>query len=196
MGVRRALLRSGSKGACNDVLKEVFNTIGRTVTIATVIREAEPGEAKSLSALALRSKAHWGYSDEFIDSCKAELTYHSCHIESNSFEFVVAERQKIIAGFYALTLVEETAFELDALFVEPDHIGEGIGRLLIEHALKTVAIRGGEGLIIQGDPNAEGFYLAAGAELIGSRASESIPGRMLPLFKISVQQPRTHNVRE
>jgi len=30
-----------------------------------------------LSNLAFRSKAHWGYSDEFMAACRDELTYSS-----------------------------------------------------------------------------------------------------------------------
>jgi len=41
-------------------------------------------------------------------------------------------------------------------------------------------------MIIQGDPNAEGFYRAMGAERIGEQESHSIPGRMLPLFSLSL----------
>lgn len=42
-------------------------------------------------------------------------------------------------------------------------------------------------LIIQGDPNAERFYLAAGAVLTGTRESGSIPGRYLPTFAINLR---------
>ena len=45
---------------------------------------------------------------------------------------------------------------------------------------------GGSTLTIQGDPNAEKFYLAAGARHSGTRESASIPGRFLPTFSISL----------
>jgi len=99
---------------------------------------------------------------------------------------VVAERNGEIAGFYALEKISANAFELEALFVEPEYIGSGVGRRLIQHALSIVAARSGTVLSIQGDPNAERFYLAAGAKLVGSRESESVPGRFLPLFEITI----------
>lgn len=80
-----------------------------------------------------------------------------------------------------------TEIELDSLFVEPEHIGKGFGRLLIEHAKSTAAKMGATRLIIQGDPNAERFYLAAGAFVTGTRESGSIPGRYLPTFAIDLQ---------
>lgn len=161
------------------------------MTTATVIRLAAPDEAEYLSMLAVRSKAHWGYSDEFINACRPELTYDAHQMESNRFEFMVAERLEVVVGFYASKCIDESTFELEALFVDPEFIGEGVGRLLIEHAVDNAAIRGGESLIIQGDPNAERFYLAAGAKRIGSKASGSIPGRMLPLFQISLRHSET-----
>ena len=44
--------------------------------------------------------------------------------------------------------------------------------------------------MIQGDPNAEGFYLRCGAVRIGERESASIPRRMLPLFEIRLGDHR------
>ena len=40
----------------------------------TTIRRALPSEAASQSALARRSKAVWGYSPEFMEACRDELT--------------------------------------------------------------------------------------------------------------------------
>jgi hypothetical protein len=62
----------------------------------------------------------------------------------------------------------------------------GVGRRLIRDAIDVVAAMSGESLLIQGDPNAEAFYLAAGAKRIGDRESGSIAGRLLPLFEIEV----------
>jgi hypothetical protein len=42
-------------------------------------------------------------------------------------------------------------------------------------------------LIIQGDPNAERFYIAAGGVRTGTRESASIPGRFLPTFAIDLR---------
>jgi GNAT superfamily N-acetyltransferase len=91
-----------------------------------------------------------------------------------------------ILGFHSVEALSESDWELDALFVEPEHIGTGIGRLLVQHALKIVSERGATRLIIQGDPNATEFYQALGARQIGTRESGSIPGRFLPLFEIEV----------
>ena len=151
------------------------------------IRPAVPDEAACLSDLAMRSKAHWGYSPEFMESCRSELTVDRKHILSDQFDYVVAVEKETVVGFYAIEAVSSTDFELEALFVEPVRIRCGIGRLLVQHAVRNVAGKGGETLLIQGDPNATKFYSAAGARHIGSRESESIPGRFLPLFQIRIE---------
>jgi N-acetylglutamate synthase-like GNAT family acetyltransferase len=158
-----------------------------TTSGSITIRDARPEEAAFLSALALRSKAHWGYSQEFIRSCEKELTFQSKQIADDKHYFSVGELDSVIAGFYALESISTQQFELEALFVEPNHIGKGIGRGMLQHALNVVAARSGESVLIQGEPNAEKFYLAAGAKQIGTRESGSIPGRTLPLFEILIQ---------
>jgi len=153
-----------------------------------IIREAYPHEAELLSALALRSKAHWGYSPGFLDSCRDELTVDRSRIGSVDYRCFVVVKNNSILGFYALESIAEDVHELDALFVEPTQIGTGIGRLLIQHALQILANCGAVRLIIQGDPNATEFYKAAGARQIGTRESDSIPGRYLPLFELEIDR--------
>ena len=161
---------------------------------SNTIRVARPDEAGILSSLALRSKAHWGYSREFIESCRDELTYESDQIADDDYFFAIAESDSMVAGFYALASISARQFELEALFVEPKYIGKGIGRTLLQNALKVVAERSGESILIQGDPNAEKFYLAAGAQQIGTRESGSIAGRSLPLFEILIRPTGTSHL--
>ena len=150
------------------------------------IRHAVPDEARFLSSLALRSKAHWGYSQEFLDSCRPELTVEPSHIDSASFDHRVAVQGGLIVGFYALESVSTTTYELWALFVEPNHIGCGIGRQLIQHAIHISRKKNADTLLIQGDPHASDFYISAGAREIGKRESGSVPGRLLPMFQIDI----------
>ena len=152
----------------------------------TSIRLARSDEAEVLSALAFRSKAHWGYSGEFMAACRDELTYAAEQIDAPQFTFYVCTAGDSVIGFHALERLNEEVAELEALFVEPEHIGSGVGKTLIEHAKNFARQLGALSLVIQGDPNAENFYLAAGAVQSGSRESHSIPGRQLPLFTIDL----------
>jgi len=154
---------------------------------AIVFRRALPEEADTLCELALRSKGHWGYSEQFLRDCQSELTYSAAQIQVAP-AFVVAEFEAILVGFYALFPSQgEHEYELEALFVEPSYIGRGIGRALMEHAKETAVAHGARSLIIQGDPHAEPFYRMAGGDLVGIQESGSIPGRMLPVFRVRLE---------
>jgi predicted N-acetyltransferase YhbS len=146
------------------------------------IREAFPQEADLLSCLALRSKAHWGYSKDFLDACRSELTVDASRLGTDDYQCFAAVDSDSIVGFYTLERMSAGSFELEALFVEPKHIGRGVGRSLIQDAVRRLSERGVERLIIQGDPHATEFYVAAGAQKVGTRESGSFPGRELPLF--------------
>lgn len=150
------------------------------------IREAHPDEASFLSELALRSKAHWGYSQDFLDSCRSELAVDPDQIGSTDYQCFVAVNGNVALGFFTVKNVSESVYELEALFVEPEYIGTGVGRSLFQHAVKLLSEKGAARLIIQGDPNASHFYSAAGARPAGYRESGSIPGRYLPLFEIEL----------
>ena len=150
------------------------------------VRAVTHGDAAVISALAIRSKASWGYSDEFMKACRKELTVTESQIESADHEFYICEAEGKIAGFYALQFLSNNDAELEALFVEPEMIGRGFGRTLIEHAkLRAIAL-GIRWMVIQGDPNARAFYEAAGGVRDGQRESISIPGRFLPVYRIEI----------
>lgn len=148
------------------------------------LRPAHVAEADALSALAVRSKAHWGYSSEFMAACRDELEVHVRDIAAS--RVTVAEGVGGILGFYWLGPVRAGSCELEALFVEPAAIGQGVGRALLDAAARAAHAEGARSLTIQADPNAEAFYLRAGARRVGERASGSIPGRMLPLLALDL----------
>ena len=148
------------------------------------IRKALEEEANGLSDLAFRSKSHWGYPPEFMQAAKQELAVSSDDIRNPDCHYFIADLKTRIVGFYVLGKQTGDEIELDAMFVEPESIGRGVGKALMNHAKNHAATLGASRMIIQSDPYAEGFYKAAGAKNIGKRESESIPGRFLPLLEI------------
>lgn len=151
---------------------------------ALEIRYAAPHEALVLTNLAMRSKAYWGYTAEFMAACRDELQVSPEKIECGQCHYRIAEISGKIIGFYALEQLSGFECELDALFVEPMYIGTGVGRALICNAKSLAVSLGAHKLIIQGDPNAEQFYVKMGAKRTGNKESFSLPGRFLPTFEI------------
>lgn len=148
--------------------------------MALLIRPARPDDAAALSALALRSKAHWGYDDAFLERARSELDVTPDDLAR--LRAGVAQEGGRPVGFYALDLEREPA-EVVAMFVEPDVIGTGVGALLFAAAVAAAREAGVTTLVVESDPNAEGFYRSRGARRIGERTSAST-GRSLPLLEL------------
>ncbi len=145
-----------------------------------LLRPGRAGEAAVLSALALRSKGHWGYDAAFLEACRDELTLTPDDVAS--LRVTVAEVDAIIAGFVGLS-GEPPVGELSHLFVDPPFIGAGIGRLLFDAGVGTGRRAGFAALAVDADPGAEAFYLRMGAIRIGTTPSGSIPDRRLPRLR-------------
>lgn len=146
------------------------------------MRRARADEVESLSDLAHASKAHWGYSRQFMQACRTELTIGSDYLLEHLVWVLELEAGPV--GFYSLEKLFESRVELGHLFVTPEQISQGFGRVLMDHAIAEAKRLGCETLVIQADPNAERFYAGCGASTVGAEVSASIPGRLLPLMEI------------
>ncbi len=151
---------------------------------ALSIRDAVPGDLPALAALALRSKGHWGYAPARLEAMRTELSWDEDDLARMCFR--IGTTATALVGFSAIEPLGAGRGELEALFVGPEHIGTGAGRVLIEDARDQARRLGCRTLVIQSDPHAEGFYLAAGARRVGERPSASIPGRCLPLLELDL----------
>lgn len=129
------------------------------------LRRATAEDAAAMSALALRSKAHWGYSPATIDTWREALHVDPAKLASR--HAFVATQGDAIAGFYAITPGGH-AWVLEDLWVDPSHMGQGIGRLLMRHALATAWEGGAQLVTADADPNAEAFYVACGGKRVGA----------------------------
>ncbi|MFF3259601.1 GNAT family N-acetyltransferase [Streptomyces sp. NPDC002932] len=147
------------------------------------VRPAHPSEAVELTELALRSKAYWGYDEEFLAACRAELTMEPDEIGPR--RTAVAEEDGRVLGFTTLEEAPPTGV-LGMMFAEPDAVGRGVGRLLFGHVVTEARRLGFARFTIDADPNAEPFYRAMGAVRIGATPSGSIPGRELPLLEFTL----------
>jgi len=153
--------------------------------VDSATRRARPADASILSALALRSKAHWGYDAGFLAACRDDLTLSADDVATSMV--YVCDGVNDPLGFYRLVLQDDGVAELDALFVEPAAMGQGVGKRLWGHAVAAAAKLGCSEIVLQSDPQAEGFYLAMGAQRAGESESTVMPGRMLPLMRFRLR---------
>ncbi len=153
------------------------------------IRPARPREAAALGALALRSKAWWGYDEAFMAACRDELSPDPDRVTADRAAVAYDPGSGEVLGFVTLEGAPPRG-SVGMLFVAPEAIGRGAGRLLYDHALAAAGRLGFTELTIEADPNAEGFYEAMGAVTVGRAPSGSIPGRTLPLMTTAVPEGR------
>ena len=159
---------------------------GRAMSTRSIrIRAAAPAESRFLSDLAMRSKAHWGYSRDFLEACRGPLTVTEAFVRECAV--FVLEHERRIAGFYGL-LKQGQDVALEFMFVEPDVIGKGIGRQLWQHAIGSAHRLRARYLLVDADPNAEQFYVEMGAERIGDVQSGVDPNRRLPLLRYPISE--------
>ena len=144
------------------------------------IRHAWTTDAEAMTALCLRSKRSNGYDDAFMAACAAELAVTPARLRDERFH--VAERSGGIVGCAGLVQGGTTG-EVVSFFVDPDHQGHGIGRLLWKALLDEAQRARLHRLHLDADPAAEGFYRQLGFATVGRSPSGSIPGRTLPFME-------------
>jgi GNAT superfamily N-acetyltransferase len=178
------------------------------------IVRATPELAGALTAIALAGKRHWRYPERWIEAWTPQLTVSEAYVAAHPTFAMIAggsggsggsgsARSAEIAGsggsdagggpvgFYALVPGDGGRVQLDHLWLLPDWIGRGLGRILFEHALACAAGLGADTVWLEAEPNAEPFYRHMGARRAGRRVTE-IEGtaRVLPLLEIDLSDRR------
>jgi len=154
------------------------------------IRMARTGEAQGLTALCLRSKAHWGYDAEFMRRCVPSLTVSEQSIAEGRVLVATDANGRAIGTVSVMADVEgdgEEA-ELGLMFVDPSAIGGGIGRSLFDAAVGLARRLGYRRMSILADVNAAPFYERMGARFLHHAPSDAITGRMLPFYEYDLAE--------
>lgn len=154
------------------------------MTHEVTIRLARPDEVEALTALCVRSKAHWGYDAAFMAKAMGELTVDPHWIADGLV--LVAETDGAPAGVAGIVYEGDGCFDVSVFFVDPDQMGGGVGRMLFDAICDLARTKGAKRLTILSDPNAEPFYRRMGAVRIGEEKTSSATGRILPLLALEL----------
>ncbi len=135
-----------------------------------VIRSARLEEKADLESLQMAASLMW-------ESDRAALLANpeAGDIPEQQFQddqVFVAERGGELVGLGVVYLRLDGQAELDGLFTRPDQWRSGIGRALVEEALRRAKAWGATHLYVIGNPNAEAFYLALGFVQFGLEKTE------------------------
>jgi ribosomal protein S18 acetylase RimI-like enzyme len=134
------------------------------------IRDARPEEALALESLQRRASDVW-------EDHRAQLAAHPDAI-APPHQAIAEGRVRVAAdasdhplGFSVVLPVKEGRCELDDLFVEPDRMRMGIGRLLVHDVAVRAAAAGASHVDVIANPNALGFYSRLGFEITGQAST-------------------------
>jgi ribosomal protein S18 acetylase RimI-like enzyme len=138
--------------------------------VVALIRDARPDEALALESLQRRASAVW-------EEYRAQLAAHPDAITPP--HRAIAEGRVRVAvdesghplGFSVVQPIEDGRCELDDLFVEPDSMRRGVGRLLVDDVGARAAAGGASYVDVIANPNALGFYSRLGFEVTGQAST-------------------------
>ena len=149
------------------------------------IIKAEPNDNELLTTITKMSKAYWGFSDEILQEWEHLLTITKDYIEKNKVYKLIQNDQ--IIGYYSYFSTDENTIKLDNIFILPEFIGKGFGKILMNDFLKNIKHLDINKVTLDAEPNAEKFYKTFGFETIGQLES-SIKDRYLPIMELQIEK--------
>ncbi len=153
---------------------------------ARIVREAEERDGPLLTDLRRRSKAYWGYSQEWVRRVEGDVVVPCGAARGNKLMFVLLEGEQML-GFYSLIRWDRDVMELDDFFLDVPYIGKGLGQELWKDLVARSRTLGHTVLHIISDPHSEGFYRKQGACRVGEVISKSDPERILPKLRYRLE---------
>lgn len=151
----------------------------------TEIIKANSDDDKILTEITKRSKAYWGYSDKQIDEWSDLLTITSEYIQSNEVYKLVINQSAV--AYYSYFEIENNSVRLDNLFVSPENIGKGFGKILMHDFILKIKQSKKSGIVLDADPSAKKFYESFGFTKIG-KIETSIKDRFLPIMQLQLDK--------
>ena len=156
--------------------------------MAIMIRAAVAAERGELEALQRRSSVHQPMYRAQLEAHPDAIELPDEHIAAGHVR--VAEQDGVIIGFAVLLERSGDGCELDGLFVEPDRMGAGVGRGLVEETARMADARGATQIDVVANPQAVAFYEAVGFVRTGEAQTRFGPAPRMSLSIITTDVRR------
>jgi len=145
--------------------------------------KANTHDYRVLTDITKKSKAYWGYSDEQMRKWSDLLTITEEYIQNNEVYKLIINQS--IVAYYSYFEIEKNSVRLDNLFVSPENIGKGYGKLLMNDFILKIKKSEAQRILLDADPNAQKFYESFGFVKIGE-IETSIKDRFLPIMELKL----------
>src|SRR4051794_30144407 len=143
-----------------------------------VIRTARSADGDALAAVHRRSSYVWDEDREQLDAHPEIFGVAPDLLEAGHVR-VAALPDGTVVGFATVRLLTAGSCEVEDLFVEPEVMGRGIGRALIEDAAVRAATAGCKVMSVVGAERTRGFYERVGFVVHGRAATQFGPALQL-----------------
>ena len=129
------------------------------------IRSVAPDEGERLREIAIAAKGHWGYETDRVREWAAMGDFSAAGLQQKDCYIAAVEGRAV---GWAAAIDRGEVWWLDDLWVEPEWMGQGIGRLLFRHAAERGRQAGAARMEWEAEPNALGFYNKMGGRYLHS----------------------------
>jgi GNAT superfamily N-acetyltransferase len=154
--------------------------------VVAFIRDARPDEAPALESLQRRASDVWEeYRAQLAVHPDAIAPPHRAIAQGRVRVAVDASGRRL--GFSVVLPVEGARCELDDLFVEPDWMRRGVGRVLVDDLAARAKAAGASYIDVVANLNALGFYARLGFQITGQTSTRF---GSAPRMTLDLSQPR------
>lgn len=130
-------------------------------------RDATPEDAFILNKILRAAKGYWGYSEADLDIFMEKYRFDAAYISEHLMKIFYLNG--VVIGFFSFLNNKPGCLDLDDLFLLPEFIGKGFGKILWSHACQLATSLGHSEFIVWSEFHAEGFYRKMGCKIVGTR---------------------------
>ena len=147
-----------------------------------IFEPATIDDVEELSAVAIRSKRHWGYSKEAMELWNQNLTITEDFV--NTHTVIKATLEDEIVGFFALEEIKPTT-RIAQYWIDTPYMRKGYGSVMYDYLKNYLKSKNVEKVTLVMDPNGLAFFERKGAKIL-SKIEHKVKNKFLYIVEIPV----------